>query len=204
MSGKFYVVWRGRVPGVYASWDEARAQVMGFSNARYCAFDDRAQAEAAFAAGPGADHRNLTHHLRLDRLPPKVRQGYAVDAAWNARSKRMVYRCVKIETGEEVFYGGPFEDATNNVGEFLAIVHGLIWLKQRGSQAPIYTDSRNAILWVAQGKCQTTLARTAHNGELFERIAQAERWLDENEYCNAVLKWRTEAWGENPADFGRK
>jgi len=204
MSGRFYVVWRGRAPGVYASWDEARAQVEGFSGARYRAFDDRAQAEAAFAAGPNVESRDLIRRLQLDRLPAKARQGYAVDTAWNARTKTMAYRCVEIETGREVFYDGPFGDATNNVGEFLAVVHGLTWLRQHGSQAPIYTDSRNAILWVAQAKCQTTLARTVRNGELFERIAQAERWLDENEYCNAVLKWRTELWGENPADFGRK
>ena len=204
MPGKFYVVWQGRAPGVYASWSEARAQVDGFSGARYRAFDDRAQAEAAFAAGPDAGCHDLAHPQQLDRLPAKARRGYAVDAAWNTLTRTMVYRCVQIETGRGVFYGGPFRDATNNVGEFLAVVHGLAWLKHQGSQAPLYTDSRNAILWVSQAKCQTTLARTAHNGELFERIAQAERWLDENEYCNAVLKWRTELWGENPADFGRK
>lgn len=193
---KFYVVWAGRRPGVYDAWPEARAQVVGFSGARYKSFPTRAQAEAAFAAG------SQTHSA--DILPDKVRRGYAVDAAWNARTKLMEYRCVEIATGSQVFHDGPFEDATNNVGEFLAVVHALAWLKERGSHAPIYTDSNNAILWVAQGRCRTTLTRTPRNAALLERIAHAERWLSANEYCNAVLKWRTEEWGENPADFGRK
>lgn len=193
---KFYVVWQGRVPGVYADWAQARAQVEGFAGARYRAFPNRAQAEAAFAAGGFARDAAT--------LPAKARSGYAVDAAWNARSKVMEYRCVEIATGREVFREGPFEDATNNVGEFLAVAHALAWLKAHDSQAPVYTDSNNAITWVAQARCQTTLARTPRNAALFERIAQAERWLDEHEYCNAVLKWRTEEWGENPADFGRK
>ncbi|MFC1466343.1 MAG: viroplasmin family protein [Candidatus Brachytrichaceae bacterium NZ_4S206] len=193
---KFYVVWEGRAPGVYDAWPEARAQVEGFAGARYRSFPDRAHAEAAFASGGAA--RDMA------ALPAKVRKGYAVDAAWNARSKVMEYRCVEIATGKEAFRHGPFEDATNNVGEFLAVVHALSWLKERGNQAPVYTDSNNAILWVAQGRCQTMLARTPRNAVLFERIAQAERWLDEHEYCNAVLKWRTGEWGENPADFGRK
>ncbi|MCS7055807.1 MAG: ribonuclease H family protein [Thermoflexales bacterium] len=193
---KFYVVWQGRRPGVYESWSEARAQVEGFTGARYRSFASRAQAEAAFASGGAASN--------IAALPAKVRQGYAVDAAWSARSGQMEYRCVEIVTGREIFRGGPFEDATNNVGEFLAVVHALAWLKERGSRAPIYTDSSNAILWVAQARCQTTLARTPRNAALFERIAHAERWLDEHEYCNAVLKWRTDEWGENPADFGRK
>lgn len=193
---KFYVVWQGRVPGVYDDWAQARAQVEGFAGARYRAFPNRAQAEAAFAAGSFAREPVA--------LPAKARSGYAVDAAWNARSKVMEYRCVEIATGREMFCEGPFEDATNNVGEFLAVVQALSWLKARGSYAPIYTDSNNAIIWVAQARCQTALARTPRNTALFERIAQAERWLDEHEYCNAVLKWRTEEWGENPADFGRK
>ncbi len=201
---KSYVVWRGRVPGVYATWAEARAQVEGFASARYKAFPNHAQAEAAFAAGEARNEGRGAAAARRSRLPAKALKGYAVDAAWSARTKTTEYRCVAIATSQEVFHDGPFEDATNNIGEFLAIVHALTWLKRRGSHAPIYTDSLNAILWVAQGRCKTTLARTPRNKALFERIAQAERWLDENDYCNAILKWRTEEWGENPADFGRK
>ncbi|GIV84264.1 MAG: ribonuclease H [Candidatus Roseilinea sp.] len=201
---KHYVVWRGRVPGVYDTWEEARAQVLGYPGARFKAYADRAQAEAAFAAGSGAAAEEAARSARLSCLPDKVRAGYAVDAAWDAQSKVMEYRGVAIATGREIFRAGPFEDATNNVGEFLAVVQALAWLRERHSRAAVYTDSNNAILWVAQGRCRTTLTPTPRNAALRTRIAQAERWLDEHDYCNAVLKWRTEEWGENPADFGRK
>jgi len=204
VSDKFYVVWRGRVPGVYATWEEARAQVEGFANARYRAFKDRAQAEAAFVAGPEADLDALALDWRRQHLPAEVLQGYAVDAAWNAQTKTMHYRGVQIATGQEIFQHGPFEDATNNVGEFLAIVRGLDWLKQRGLRAPIYTDSLNAMHWVSAGRCNTTLTPTARNADLFAQIAWAERWLRENPDHAPVRKWHTERWGENPADFGRK
>ena len=204
MSDKFYVVWRGRVPGVYATWEEARAQVHGFSGARCRAFKDRAQAEAAFAAGPEADLDALALDWRRQHLPAEVLQGYAVDAAWNAQTKRMHYRAVQVATGQEVFHRGPFEDATNNVGEFLAVVEGLDWLKQRNLKVVIYTDSLNAIQWVSERRCNTTLAPTARNAELFARIAWAERWLREHPDHPPVRKWQTEHWGENPADFGRK
>ncbi len=200
----WYVVWRGRVPGVYATWEEAQAQVHGFSGARYRAFKDRQQAEAAFAVGPEADLGALALTWRRQHLPAEVLQGYAVDAAWNAQTKTMHYRGVRIADDQEIFHRGPFEDATNNVGEFLAVVEGLDWLKQRDLRAPIYTDSLNAIQWVSERRCNTTCAPTARNAALFARIAWAERWLGEHPDHAPVRKWQTERWGENPADFGRK
>ncbi|MBL8103913.1 MAG: hypothetical protein JNM02_15390, partial [Anaerolineales bacterium] len=45
---------------------------------------------------------------------------------------------------------------------------------------------------------------TGRNEELFELIDRAEEWLKNNIYANKLLKWETQIWGENPADFGRK
>ncbi|MCX6055609.1 MAG: hypothetical protein NTZ74_11975 [Chloroflexi bacterium] len=42
------------------------------------------------------------------------------------------------------------------------------------------------------------------NGPIFDWITRAEDWLDNNEYSNKLLKWDTIAWGEIPADYGRK
>lgn len=205
MGNKWYVVWRGRVPGVYATWEEARAQVERFPEARYKAFSTREEAHRAFEEGfSQALGQTKWMAAQIAALPEKVRTGYAVDAAWNSVTKEMEYRCVRIADGQEVFRRGPFQDATNNVGEFLAIVDALVWLGLQSSSAPVYSDSRVAILWVAEGACKTDLQRTLRNAGLFERIARAEQWLAEHEYCNAVLKWRKDEWGENPADFGRK
>lgn len=43
----------------------------------------------------------------------------------------MEYRGVDTKTRKQIFIQGPFEEGTNNIGEFLAIVHGLALLKKR-------------------------------------------------------------------------
>jgi ribonuclease HI len=70
---------------------------------------------------------------------------------------------------------------------------------------PIYSDSENAIAWVEMGVCKTNLKHTGKNALVFAMIRSAENWLAENELDDdAVLKWDTGEWGENPADYGRK
>ena len=116
----------------------------------------------------------------------------------------MEYRGVYVKTGQEIFKMGPFPDGTNNIGEFLAIVHGLAILKQKGLSIPLYSDSKTAMGWVQKKCCNTKLERTTRNEKLFELVRRAELWLMGNTYPNPIFKWRTEKWGEIPADFGRK
>ena len=116
----------------------------------------------------------------------------------------MEYRGVMVETGQEIFRIGPMAQGTNNIGEFLALVHGLAYFKKIGCSIPIYTDSHNAMLWVQQKKCKTKLERSTVNEPIFDLIARAEKWLRENTYATRIIKWQTSEWGEIPADFGRK
>lgn len=137
-------------------------------------------------------------------LPPEVNaNAWAVDAACSGNPGPMEYRCIDLQTGQQVFHYGPIH-GTNNIGEFLAIVHGLALLKQKGSNIPIYSDSKIAQKWVRDGKCRTTLAPTSRNAELLGLVARAEKWLATNTYTNPIIKWETKQWGEIPADFGRK
>ena len=115
----------------------------------------------------------------------------------------MEYRGVYLLTGQEVFHFGPVY-GTNNIGEFLAIVHALALMKQKNINMPVYSDSRNALSWVKQKKCKTKLERTPKTEKLFQMIERAESWLKENKYTIPLLKWETDRWGEVPADFGRK
>jgi ribonuclease HI len=126
-----------------------------------------------------------------------------VDAACDGAPGQLEYRGVDTESRRPVFHAGPYDDGTNNVGEFLAIVHALRWLQGHNRHLPVYSDSKIAIGWARAGKCRTQLARTRRNAELFELIARAEAWLS-NHRERTVLKWDTSAWGEIPADFGRK
>lgn len=133
----------------------------------------------------------------------KGENSLAVDAACSGNPGAMEYRGVHVASRQEIFHFGPVY-GTNNIGEFLAIVHGLALLKQKGFDMPIYSDSVNAISWIKQKKCKTKLPREPKTEELFKLIERAEKWLRENTYTTKILKWETKQWGEIPADFGRK
>lgn len=201
---KFYVVWKGRVPGIYTTWDACAAQVSGYAGAEYKSFPSRAAAEAAFSdkyesyKGKPAAQSNWLFAPNTPLTP-----SLCVDAACSGSPGPVEYQGVDTQSGEVIFRRGPYRSGTNNVGEFLAIVHALSWLEGQGKSLPIYSDSETAIGWVRRGKCRTKLLRTAANAELFELIEQAEAWLFAHEPVR-ILKWDTAAWGEIPADFGRK
>ncbi|EFM01052.1 RNase H family protein [Hoylesella marshii] len=138
-------------------------------------------------------------------LPPQVNAcAWAVDAACSGNPGPMEYRAVDLATGEEVFHYGPVH-GTNNIGEFLAIVHALALMEQRHIvDKTIYSDSYNAILWVHKKQCKTTLKRNEKTEKLYEVIARAEQWLKSHAVKVPIVKWETATWGEVPADFGRK
>jgi len=205
---KYYVVWEGATPGVYASWSECQQQTKGVKGARFKSFDTLAEAQQAYEEGPeaylAAPGRAATKRERPLPATGEVHENaLAVDAACSGNPGMMEYRGVHVAARQQVFHFGPIY-GTNNIGEFLAIVHALALQKQRGEQKTIYSDSRTAQIWVQKRKCKTTLARTPQTEKLYEIIHRAERWLMANTYPNRIVKWDTEHWGEIPADFGRK
>ena len=206
---KFYVVWKGLNPGVYDSWNACKMQVEGQDGAKYKSFETREEAYAAFEKDFKEFIKPASATRTMQKLPVlnggrPILDSIAVDAACSGNPGDMEYRGVYVKTGEEIFHQGVYKEATNNIGEFLAIVHGLALLKKRNSSLPLYSDSITALAWIKAKKCKTKLERTAVNISLFERIEAAEKWLQENSYTTKVMKWQTEVWGEIPADFGRK
>lgn len=209
---KYYVVWDGVSPGIYSSWTDCQLQIKGYEGAKYKSFDSREEAERAFASSPYAyigknskkAEPNRTASSASGTLPACViDNSLAVDAACSGNPGPMEYRGVHVASGQEIFHFGPMR-GTNNIGEFLALVHGLALLKQKEFDMPVYSDSANAISWVKQKKCKTKLPRTAETEQLFVLIERAEKWLKENKFTTRILKWETREWGEIPADFGRK
>ena len=201
---KFYVVWAGRKKGIYASWEECESQVKGFDGAQYKAFESREAAKIAYK-GKYEDFKGKVQPVRqwLFTPNPPMLPSLSVDAACSGSPGPLEYRGVNTETGEQVFRAGPFPGGTNNIGEFLAIVRGMEWLARHKLDWVIYSDSDTAVAWIRARKCNTKLARTAQNSMLFQLIARAEESL-KNFKSFRIMKWDTQAWGENPADFGRK
>lgn len=206
---KYYVVWEGVSPGIYSSWAECRRQVQNYAGAKYKGFASQQEATAAFREGYSAYYAgqraaDSEAASEATACPEWVLDTLAVDASCLGNPGLMEYRGVYVRTGKELFHVGPFPDGTNNVGEFLALVHALALLKKNNSTMTVCSDSRNAIAWVRAKQCKTKLAHTENNAPIFDLIARAEKWLRENTYTNKIVKWETREWGEVPADFGRK
>jgi ribonuclease HI len=203
---KWYVVWKGGTPGIYGTWPDCKRQTDGFEKALYKAFESFEEAEKAYQSDPWEYlGKNRTNKKTFPCLSPSIiRASLSVDAACSGNPGAMEYRGVYTDTGEELFHKGPFKQGTNNIGEFLALVHGLALLKQQNSSLPIYSDSISAMAWVRNKKCKTQLEACKANEPIFDLIERAEIWLRNNTYTTSLLKWDTERWGEIPADFGRK
>jgi ribonuclease HI len=209
VSKKYYVVLKGRKIGIFPSWEACEEQVKGFSNAQYKSFKTREEAELALRLhkqGAFVSFEQLetgmTKNLALSN--EIISDSICVDASCIGNPGYVEYRGVDTRSGEQIFHKKPMQNGTNNLGEFLAIVHGLAHLKNQNKDIPVYSDSETAILWVKNKKVRTTLARTVDSEEIFGLIDRALKWLKDNEYRSPVLKWNTASWGEIPADFGRK
>jgi len=207
---KYYTVWRGHNTGVYGSWADCQLQIKNFQGAQYKSFSTKALAQKAFE-GHYEDYigkqKKAKDSISIDELKnigQPVCNSISVDAASSGNPGIMEYRGVDTKTKTVLFHKGPFEHGTNNVGEFLALVHGLAYLKEIKSNRVLYTDSRIAMGWVMRKKCNTRLVCSKENEVLFDLIKRAELWLKENAFNTRIVKWETKAWGEIPADFGRK
>lgn len=206
---KFYVIWAGHKTGVFNSWNICKKHITDFKGAQYKSFTSKEAAEKAFKGnyvdyvGKDTKKEKLSSE-ELILIGQPILNSISVDAACSGNPGKMEYRGVNTQTKNQLFIQGPFEQGTNNIGEFLALVHGLGYLKKINSKIPIYSDSKIAISWVKKGQCRTNLPMTSENKVLFDLVKRAEKWLKENTYTTKILKWETKAWGEIPADFGRK
>lgn len=144
---------------------------------------------------------NETTRLQVE-MP--ITQSIAVDAACSGNPGKMEFQGVFVETKTNLFKSPVYEHGTNNIGEFLAIVYCLAWQHKHKLSYPIYSDSVNAQKWVREGVCKTKIEENEKNKPLFEVIRWAEKWLKTNSFRVPIYKWKTEVWGEIPADFGRK
>lgn len=241
---KYYVVWRGKQPGIYTTWADCQAQVKGAKNELYKAFATLQEAEEAYAGNP-YDYMNPRHPKAMPAAspaamsegnapaampqrpaaappgcppaPPTYRHdtvlplpaavtadAWAVDAACAHNPGPMEYRGIDLRTGAVVFHFGPIY-GTNNIGEFLAIVHAMALMTQRGERRTIYSDSVNAMSWIRQRRCKSKLEQNAKSQQAWQLIERAVAWLQSHDITPFPLrKWETHLWGEIPADFGRK
>jgi ribonuclease HI len=207
---KYYTVWKGHHIGVFESWNDCKAQIKDFQGAQYKSFTTFNAAKKALNGnykdyiGKAKKFKSDLSEVQLKKIGQPNFNSIAVDAASSGNPGKMEYRGVDTKSKKQLFHQGPFEEGTNNIGEFLAIVHGLAFLKQNQSNRIIYTDSKTAMSWIKKKTCNTKLERSNKNDALFILVDRAINWLKTNSYPTTIVKWETKAWGEIPADFGRK
>lgn len=222
---KYYAVFRGRVPGIYDNIEDVLEQVDGFEGASFKGFDAPDIAATAFRNGGFTPGQPATA-LRREReelgglltkannsgtppadyfsIPEIDLHGWAVDASCLGNPGIMEYRGVELMSGNEIFRIGPFRDATNNIGEFLAIIHAWALMEKKGIQVPVYSDSMTGISWVKKKHIKTQLTETAANRPVFDMMRRGLQWLNTHSFRTPLYKWHTKLWGEIPADFNRK
>lgn len=205
-------MWKGFSPGIYDSWEECKLQVTGFPGAEYKSFDSQEAATKAYR-GDYKEQIQLLRSIAMNRretvnyeaIPDIIKDSIAVDGACSGNPGPMEYRGVDVMTGAEIFHVGPLADGTNNVAEYLALIHVLAFLKKtNNTETVVYSDSRTALSWLRNRGHKSKLARTKNNDKIFDMLARADKWIQSNVSYNRVIKWDTEKWGEIPADFDRK
>jgi ribonuclease HI len=212
---KYYVVWVGHQPGVYSTWPQAQKQINGYPSAKYKSFLSKGDAEFAYKRDwkdyydmtPKEPGRKKSEPLILTEELLKVidANSIAVDAACSGNPGKMEYRGVYTLAPEKELFRSPvFPLGTNNIGEFLALVHGIALISEKHPDMTIYSDSRLAMGWIKAKKCRTKLPRNHKTEHLFTLIERGETWLKTHKFKNPIKKWETKKWGEIPADFGRK
>ncbi len=209
---KYYVVWEGNLPGIYNNWPDVLKQITGHAKPVFKSFANPDIARKAFADDPTKylsdnyfePETSLFDLSSLKTTETPIWESISVDAACAGNPGVLEYQGVETKTKKLLFKLGPFPLGTQNIGEFLALVHGLAYLTKNGSSIPVYSDSMTALTWLSRKQIKTTLERNQKTEELFKILDRALVWLKSNSYNNPVLKWKTEIWGEIPADFGRK
>ena len=80
----------------------------------------------------------------------------------------------------------------------MAIVHALTYMKTVKSKLPVYSNNEEVFSWVKKNKCKAQMSEDATE-QLKKAVARSEKWLKDNYYKNALIKWNSDDWWRNPA-----
>jgi len=200
---KYYVVREWKRRGIFTSRDECKELVQWYADAKYKSFKTKEEAEKALQGSREEYYQTKEKVSRQTSDFPYEKNSIAVDAACSWNPGKMEYQGIDLQSGKYLFHE-KYEIATNNIWEFLALVHGLKFQKENKSDKAIYTDSKHAMKRVAEKGCKTKLEKNSNTNFVYKKIQEAEQRLKENTYTTQILKRPTSERWEIPADFWRK
>lgn len=143
----------------------------------------------------------------------KPKLGIVVDGSTRGNPGPSEYRAIDLQTGEILFHK-KIGIATNNITEFIALGHALLYCLDKKIKTTIYSDSQTALSWLKKGDINSNLSnneRTKVAIDFLNRIILKLSNIDIkfdglDLICGDIVitKWYTSEYGEIPADFGNK
>lgn len=193
---KVYVVFEGKKPGVYKTWNECLENTKGVKGSKFKGYPNEKEGNEAF--------EKYTSHDEISAEDEN--NSISTDVGTSGNPGKTEFRVVETSDSKIIFNSKLYELGTNNIGEFLGVVWAMKYLKERNEQHRIiFTDSKTAMSWITKKAYKTSLERTEQTKEIYEEMEKSIKWLKEtNTEEFRIEKWRTDLKGENPADFGRK
>lgn len=144
---KFYVVKKGRIPGIYETWDQCKAQTDGFAGAEYKGFETEEEAKKYF------DSSNDYSEVKDEKnLEPGCAVAY-VDGSFDEVSGCYASGLIIFFGQEEVRishkYDNPSMASMRNVaGEIMASVEAMRYCLSIGiKELTIYHDYEGIAKW---------------------------------------------------------
>ena len=155
---KYYVVHKGRKPGIYNSWDECKAQVDGFNGPIFKKFENKDDAEIFLKEGfKNIKINKPTKKENIDKKNEKLIN----DELNNDEKKIFIYTdgsCIKFNNGifkagygiyipsKKIKISEPLlnQKQTNNRAELLSILESIKYLneEEKKNKIVIITDSQ--------------------------------------------------------------
>ena len=158
MASKYYVIWVGRKPGIYTTWDEAKQQVDKYPKAQYKSFKTKAEAQTAFTKGTSATpynkkpvNKSISQSAKTDTVSDSqydveiYTDGGCEPNPGKAGSGVAMYKNGILT---ELWYGLYNSFGTNNSAELNALHQALLMAKQALADKQtvhIHSDSQYSI-----------------------------------------------------------
>lgn len=119
----------------------------------------------------------------------------------NTKSRKMEYKAFNEETQKWIFQKKYTGYCTQNISDFISIVHALHYCNENSLDSPIYNNNKIAINWANNKKTNTQLFKNNENKEIFQLYENALVWLKQNECSNQILFWNKKEMGNIEKPF---
>lgn len=168
MAKKYYAVAKGKVPGIYLTWDDCKKQVDHFSGAVYKSFLTMEEAEQFIQKANGIEPVKSKVQRKTMDLEDKIREEESakeqavstkehliayVDGSYEHSRKRYAYGCALVLPEEVVTLNGSgaeedYVSMRNVAGEILGSEQAINWAIAHGyKQITIYYDYEGIEKW---------------------------------------------------------